>query len=208
VKIEYDHPPDTSISSSPAALTTSTSAFFTFTSSEPMSALTGFECSLDGAPFGACNSPVTYSGLAEGSHTFDVRAVTATLQDPTPASFTWMVDHTGPVITLSAKDTSLSPANARFVVDVVTGQVQDAVSGVDPATVAFRVVDEYQALQPAGRISPGAGGTFLTVLWLEARRLEQDSDGRRYELIVTATDEAGNQSSASVIVTVSHDPAN
>jgi hypothetical protein len=205
VKIEYDHPPDTSISSSPAALTTSTSAVFTFTS-EPMSTLTGFECSLDGAPFGACNSPVTYSGLAEGSHTFDVRAVAGTLKDPTPASFTWMVDHTGPVIALSAKDTSLSPANGRFVVDVVTGRVEDAVSGVDPATVAFRVIDEYGELQPTWQVSLGPGGVFTESAWLEARRLADDRDGRRYEIVVTATDKAGNQSSASVVVTVEGAP--
>jgi len=40
---------------------------------------------------------------------------------------------------------------------------------------------------------------------LEASRLGADRDGRRYQVIVTAADKAGNRASASTIVTVPHD---
>ena len=47
-----------------------------------------FECRLDNtAPSPACSSPKAYSGLAEGAHTFEVRAIDAAGNvDPTPAT--------------------------------------------------------------------------------------------------------------------------
>jgi hypothetical protein len=51
-----------------------------------------FQCSLDGAAFSSCNSPVSYTGLASGPHTFDVRATDAAGNtDATPASYAWSV---------------------------------------------------------------------------------------------------------------------
>ena len=62
--------PDTTIASGPTATVASTSATFTFTSTEAPST---FQCSLDGAVFGPC--PAGYTGLTQGSHTFEVRAI-------------------------------------------------------------------------------------------------------------------------------------
>ena len=51
-----------------------------------------YECSLDGAPFTPCTSPVTYTDLPNGEHTFQVRATDAAgNKDTTPASRTWTV---------------------------------------------------------------------------------------------------------------------
>ena len=80
--------PNTVITFSPAALTNSTSATFQFTSTEAGT----FECNLDGGGFTACTTPKTYNGLAEGAHTFQVRAIDAVNNtDPTPASFNWTI---------------------------------------------------------------------------------------------------------------------
>src|SRR5207249_6126345 len=74
--------PDTTITANPPALTNSTSATFSFTATKAGST---FECRLDGAAFGACTSPQSYTGLAAGSHTFQVLAIdTAGNVDPTP----------------------------------------------------------------------------------------------------------------------------
>ena len=60
-----------------------------------------FSCRLDGRPFEVCTSPVTYAGLADGTHTFDVRARDFG-GDVTPvARRTFTVDTTGPVVTVA-----------------------------------------------------------------------------------------------------------
>ena len=49
-----------------------------------------FQCSLDGAAFSACASPLTQAGLGFGPHTFSVRAGDAFLNvDDTPASYSF-----------------------------------------------------------------------------------------------------------------------
>jgi hypothetical protein len=86
--------PDTLISSGPQALSASPAATFTFSANEPS---TTFECSLDLAAFAACASPTDYSALADGSHTFRVRAIDrAGLVDGTPSSLTWTIDTVPP----------------------------------------------------------------------------------------------------------------
>jgi hypothetical protein len=81
-------PPNTVIDEKPDAISTATSALFTY---EAPTA-SGYECSLDAAPFSSCPTfGIEYTGLAEGSHTFKVRGVNASGPDPTPASYTWRV---------------------------------------------------------------------------------------------------------------------
>ncbi|EFM12576.1 coagulation factor 5/8 type domain protein [Paenibacillus curdlanolyticus YK9] len=81
--------PETTIDSGPAVVSSSTTATFTFSSNENGT----FEASLDGAAFAASTSPLTLTGLADGSHTLQVRAIDAAGNvDATPASYTWTVD--------------------------------------------------------------------------------------------------------------------
>ena len=79
--------PNTTITSGPKTKEKSKTATFTFTSTEPGS----FECSLNGAPFTNCASPLTLKGK-KGSNTLQVRARDAAGNaDATPASQTWTV---------------------------------------------------------------------------------------------------------------------
>jgi hypothetical protein len=105
--------PDTTITSGPSGAVASTSATFTFTASEGGST---FECRRDGAAFATCTSPVSYSSLTQGSHTFDVRARDALGNlDASPASRTWTVDTVTPITTItSGPPSSTSSTTATF----------------------------------------------------------------------------------------------
>ncbi|HEV8638763.1 MAG TPA: DUF4082 domain-containing protein [Chloroflexota bacterium] len=122
-------PPDTTITSGPANPSNGVASTVAFSASEADST---FACSIDGAAFIACTSPVSLSGLAAGAHTFQVRAIDpAGNLDPTPASHTWTVDPTPPVLTLPAPITS-EPTSSAGAVVTYAASATDAVSG--PAT--------------------------------------------------------------------------
>jgi len=76
-------PPDTTVDSGPEGTVSPGGAVFTFSAS---GGATAFECTLDGEPFSSCVSPKDYSAnIAVGPHNFEVRAVGAGGNDPTPA---------------------------------------------------------------------------------------------------------------------------
>jgi hypothetical protein len=103
-------PPETVISTMPGTPTNSTSGSFSFTS--PDSAAT-FECSLDSAAFVACVNPYMFSGLADGIHSFSVRAKDATGNyDPTPASYSCIIDTTPPDTAITAQPLNPAAANS------------------------------------------------------------------------------------------------
>ena len=81
--------PETTITSAPPSLTSSTSATFTFSSTEAGST---FECRRNLDAFSACASPISYSALADGTRTFQVQATDPSDNvDLTPATATWIV---------------------------------------------------------------------------------------------------------------------
>jgi hypothetical protein len=66
--------PQTTIDSGPPALGNDATPTFTFSADESGST---FECRADAAAFASCTSPVTADTLADGAHTFSVRAIDA-----------------------------------------------------------------------------------------------------------------------------------
>ena len=109
-------PPQTTITGGVATPTSATSASIPFAASEAGST---FECRLDTAAWTPCSSPEAYAGVAEGPHTFEVRATDAAGNtDPTPASVGWVVDTSVPetAITSAPTDpTSATSATFSFI---------------------------------------------------------------------------------------------
>ena len=103
--------PDTTITSGPSGPISSTSAAFTFSATEAGST---FQASLDGGAYGAV--PAGYTGLSQGTHTFEVRAIDAAGNiDPTAASRTWTVDTVAPDTTItSGPSGTVSSTSAAF----------------------------------------------------------------------------------------------
>ena len=108
-------PPDTSILTHPANPSNNPSPSFTFSSPDGTA---GFECALDNGSYASCTSPKNLSGLSEGSHTFNVRAVDAAGNvDATPASYIWMQDYTSPntvIVTHPGNATNSTSASFTF----------------------------------------------------------------------------------------------
>ena len=86
-------PPAPTITSGPAAVTSKTTATFSFADTDSTAT---FQCQLDGGGFAPCVTGVTYAGLADGRHTFDVKAVDVLLNESDVASYAWTVDTTPP----------------------------------------------------------------------------------------------------------------
>ncbi len=80
--------PDTKLSGKPATRTRDRTPTFRFGSS---SSAATFQCKLDGGPYKPCRSPFTTKKLTFGNHSLKVRAVTAGVPDPSPASVAFRV---------------------------------------------------------------------------------------------------------------------
>jgi hypothetical protein len=184
--------PDTAIGpGAPPANTSSTSATFDFSANEPGSM---FECRLDGAAYGACTTPASYSGVPDGVHTFDVRATDAAGNlDASPASYTWSIDNVGP-----ATPTLVAPADALATngVPQLRASFDDTTPG-DTGSVDFQLCSNaapagsacapvMQASSAAGLSSGGVGTMTPAAL----------TDGTYYWQ-ARAQDAAGNQSAWS-----------
>ncbi|APV51890.1 hypothetical protein BWI17_20770 [Betaproteobacteria bacterium GR16-43] len=85
-----DAPPETTITQTPPAVTTLTTATFRYASTP---AGGSFECKLDNFSFATCSpGGITYTGLSHTPHTFQVRARNSNgTLDPTPATYAWRV---------------------------------------------------------------------------------------------------------------------
>jgi Cu/Ag efflux protein CusF len=112
-------PPEVTITAGPSGTTNSTTATFEFTATDAGSDVTAIECSLDGAAFSACASPMEYTGLGQGTHTFEVLATDELGNTSAPVSRTWKVDSEPPEVTITAgppERTAATSATLEFTV--------------------------------------------------------------------------------------------
>ncbi len=101
--------PQTTITAAPPALTNSNDPSFEF-SSDVFTA--NFECRLDGGAWSVCSSPQNYTDLADGQHTFEVRAVSPPGNpDATPAAHTWTIETSGPDTTINSGPSGVTGDN-------------------------------------------------------------------------------------------------
>jgi len=186
--------PDTTINSSPSNPTNSSSASFTFSGTDAGgSGVASFECRLDGGSFGPCSSPQNYSGLADGSHTFQVRAIDgAGNVDPTPASFTWTIDTVAPTISVTAGGmcTSSGPNSG--------GLMNLTVADSTPGTLTLSGSSSNTTAVPNANIVFGGSSSSRTVVITAVA----GSTVRTATLTITVSDAAGNTASTTITVIV------
>ena len=170
--VDATPPPSPSIDSGPPNLSNSASAQFTFSDSE---AGVSFSCRLDGGSYTACTSPKSYSGLADGGHTFQVVASDAAGNQSSAASYSWTIDTTAPDTTIdsgptgtvssdSASFTFSSEAGAAFECELDGGGFSactspKAYSGLSEGAHTFRV----RAHDAVGNVDPTPAARTWTV---------------------------------------------
>jgi hypothetical protein len=164
--------PEVTIDSKPATPTKTTSAEFTYHST-PAGAT--FECRLDAETFAACEaSGKSYPGpLAQGSHTFRVRA-TNTSGTGTPAAYTWTVDTTAPTATVKTHPADPSPGGSA----AFTYESNEINSTFECSLAKEAEADSFSSCPPTGK-------TYTSL-----------ANGH-YTFKVRATDVAENQGSAA-----------
>lgn len=84
---------------------------FTFSSNESST----FECAVDNGGYAACASPVNLENLSEGSHLIEVRAKDVAGNVGLPASYSWAVDLTAPVLASGAINPAVGITNAKNI---------------------------------------------------------------------------------------------
>lgn len=187
-------PPETTITSGPSGWVDSTTAVFSFSSSETRSS---FQCSLDGGAWATCTSPQSYESLSQGQHAFQVRAVgQAGNIDPTPAQTSWAVDTIPPTVSLTA------PANGSSTND--DKPAFSGAAGTEPGDSSAISLAIYQGSTATGTpvqtlTTAASSGTWsLTPTTALA-------DGT-YTAQVTQADAAGNTGSGTVTFTINNTP--
>jgi hypothetical protein len=147
--------PQTTLLTGPPALSSTTSGSFTFSASEPNAE---FECRLDSTDTFAwtpCSSPRAFSGLANGTHTFEVRAVDAYgNRDSTPAATTFTVDTQAPAVSITSAPAALTnDRTPDFGFSTEAGAGVEC--SIDRGTPAFGACTAAHGHTPAAPLADG-----------------------------------------------------
>lgn len=133
--------PETTITSAPAEFSPTGTATFEFVASKPGAR---FECVVDGTPLGACTSPYS-KALSDGSHSFSVRAISASGEsDASPAEHLWSIDTVAPITTLTdapAKTDNSTMVHFSFIANEMNVGFECSLDG--GAFAACRSGDEF-----------------------------------------------------------------
>ncbi len=162
-------PPQTTIDSGPSGTTSDNTPTYTFSSSEPGSS---FQCRVDGGAWASCSSPHTTAALADGPHTFEVRAIDAAGNpDPSPASRSFTIDTTPPVET-EIPGSLVSPNSCQQLGPGGTRRLKRRVPGVGTVRVALATQGQIMGSSPMVATTRAPKGRLRSVRYaIDGRRL-------------------------------------
>ena len=205
--VDATAPPTPSITSAPTSPTTATNASFSFTDTE--GGVT-FQCQLDAGGYSSCTSPKSYGSLAEGSHTFSVRAVDAATNNSAAATSTWIVDLTNPTTAITfpvSSSTYATSVSGSYELGCGTATAYDVcgtssdANGVSSVRVSIRQGSgnywNGSSFASSTEVLIGASGTTSWSYVFNSFPAEG-----AYTLRAVATDAAGNTSSASTTFSI------
>jgi hypothetical protein len=177
--------PTVTITSSPASPTTSTTATVAFVAQNASK----IKCSLDGASFGSCTSPVTYNGLKIGTHSFVVKATSNGVTVKASADWEIVAAKTPP------------PPSGFSVVSSIT----------DGSTLAGTLLWSATTSTPVSKVGFYIDGSLRWTEWITPYQFNGDPSGlldttsltngsHTLNVVATASDGTTAEKSASVQV--------
>lgn len=183
------------LGSTPPSQSNVTSASFSFSGGNG----SGYQCQIDGAAYATCASPSSYSALAQGSHTFGVRAVIGSSVGPA-TSYSWSVDTVPPTQSIApaagASGAYLSGSTLYYDGNAAGSfELADTVSdgGSGPASASFPGIAASGWTHPAEVVSTPSGGPYTssTLSWTSGASAPAG-------YVVTGADRAGNTTATTL----------
>lgn len=198
--IDRTPPPAPTVVTGPTG-TTAGGATFTFTKEAGATTV----CRLDVGSWVPCSNPTTYSALANGAHTFEVRAIDGAGNTGATTSRSWTVDALAPSIGTTFPTTGARYTNATYIAGCVAGvgdlcgTTADAGSGV--AKVELSVQRASTGLYLTGTTFSAAAQNWITATgttsWSHAIAATTFPADGTYTMVVRATDGVGNTRTTS-----------
>lgn len=175
-------PPSVQITQGPQPYVNTLTAQFSFVGNDNIG-VANYECRLDAGNYQPCSSPHQYQSLMDGGHSFLVRAIDRAGNVSVPASHSWNIDRTPPLIRVISAPATFKEgemANIQYeVVDVGSG-LQLVRCGLMNGLADCPAI----ATRPVGPLMMGA-----------------------YSYQIVATDKVGNQAVETISFTVTSRPA-
>lgn len=102
IQVDKTAPPAPTLTSSPPALTNSTTWNFTYSSTDAASGTASYDCRIDSGAWSiGCGTNYNTGVLAGGAHTFDVRAIDTAGNTSALTTYSWTIDAVLPVCTVT-----------------------------------------------------------------------------------------------------------
>lgn len=142
---------------------------------------------IDNGTLKTYTTPFNYG--SNGIHTISYWSVDKVLNTETVQNVQLKIDQQAPSITMTATPSSVVVSDTPVTV-TVSGRITDALSGINPSTVSYHVIDEYSLVEPAGPVSLQPNGDFSFTLILPATKNAGDRQ-HVYTIYISAGDMAG-----------------
>jgi outer membrane protein assembly factor BamB len=162
-----------------------------------LSGVMGSFYQIDGGAIQTYAGPFAFS--TAGQHTIQYWSRDNVNNTEVSHSLVVNIDTVAPVVTAAANPAT-APKGPKSVNVTISGSATDALSGINGAS--YNVIDEYGVTQPSGAVTVQANGSYSFTLSLPATRPGNDKDGHLYTIVVKASDQAGNTSTATTSVRI------
>lgn len=144
------------------------------------------------------SAPFNYS--TNGIHSLTYWSIDKILNAETVHFVQFKIDQQSPSVSMTATPSSAVVSSTPVTV-TVAGRITDALSGIDPASVFFFVIDEYLVTEPRGPVTLQPNGDFSFTLSFPATKNAGDRQ-HVYTIYVSAGDMAGISKSVNDTVKI------